>query len=216
MPQKTKRAEPRPYHHGDLRTALLREAEAILESDGMPGLTLRAISRRAGVSHAAPNNHFGDLTGLLSELAAVGYTRFGAMLSEAMTEAGEEPRARLKAMGRAYVGFARRHPGLFSLMFRSEALDASRPALRDAIAEVRTALRVAASARAPRKTLTPLELAAEATALWSLVHGFSVLMLDGRLDGTIKALPGREDSESLLEAVLMVARVGHQNDMKIA
>jgi AcrR family transcriptional regulator len=207
MQQRTKRRESRPYHHGDLRTALLREAEAILESDGVPGLTLRAISRRAGVSHAAPNNHFGDLTGLLSELAAVGYTRFGAMLGDAMTEAGEEPRARLKAMGRAYVGFARRHPGLFSLMFRSEVLDSSRPALREAIAEVRAALRAAALARSPGKTQAPLQLAAQATALWSLAHGFSVLMLDGRLDATVKAIPGREDSESLLEAVLTVTRV---------
>jgi AcrR family transcriptional regulator len=208
MRQKTRRAEPRPYHHGDLRTVLLREAEAILESGGMLGLTLRAISRQAGVSHAAPNNHFGDLTGLLSELAAVGFTRFGSMLSDAMAEAGEEPRARTKAMGLAYVGFARRHPGLFSLMFRSEILDASRPALREAIAETRNTLRAAAIARTAAKALTPLQLAAQATALWSLAHGFSVLMLDGRLDGTITALPGREDAAGLLEAVLTATHVG--------
>src|ERR1700761_2921783 len=98
MIQRTKRAKPRPYHHGDLKIALLREAETILESDGIPSLTLRSISRRAGVSHAAPNNHFGDLTGLLSELAAVGFSRFGTMLGEAMTKAGADPYDRMKAM----------------------------------------------------------------------------------------------------------------------
>src|SRR5215813_707117 len=108
MQHKTKRAQSRPYHHGDLRAALLREAEAILESDGIPSLTLRSISRRAGVSHAAPNNHFGDLTGLLSELAAVGFNRFGTMLGEAMAKAGADPYDRMKAMGLAYVGFARK------------------------------------------------------------------------------------------------------------
>ena len=62
-----------PYHHGDLHEALLQAAVQVLERDGLPGLTLRAVAREAGVSHAAPTHHFGDLTGLLSELAAIGF-----------------------------------------------------------------------------------------------------------------------------------------------
>jgi hypothetical protein len=69
-------------------------------------------------------------------------------------------------------------------------------------------LRAAAQKRAPEKRLAPLQIAAQSIALWSLVHGFAVLMLDGRLEGTLKALPGREDSESLLQAVLTTTRVG--------
>src|SRR5262249_16154269 len=69
-----------PYHHGSLPEAMLRAAETILERDGIGGLTLRAAAREAGVSHAAPKNHFGDVMGLLSDLAAVGFARFrGAM-----------------------------------------------------------------------------------------------------------------------------------------
>src|ERR1700744_2758366 len=102
----------RPYHHGDLKSALLAEAETILERDGIQALTLRAAARAAGVSHAAPANHFDDLTGLLSELAAVGFNRFSAALMAAMETAGGDPRARSNAMGAAYVRFARAHPGL--------------------------------------------------------------------------------------------------------
>jgi AcrR family transcriptional regulator len=203
------RAKPRPYHHGDLKTALLEAAEAILESDGVPGLSLRSIARRAGVSHAAPNNHFGDLTGLLSEVAAIGFRRFGTMLGEAAAKAGSDPRTQARAMGRAYVGFARDQPGLFSLMFRSELLDPSRPSLRDAIDEARGLLRTAVSARATRDALTPLQRAAQATVLWSLVHGFAVLLLDGRLNGILNSLPDREGAEGLLEAVLLTARIGN-------
>src|SRR2546428_13116555 len=72
-----------PYHHGDLHAALLAAAERVLERDGLAGLTLRAAAREAGVSHAAPTHHFGDLTGLLSELAAIGFRRF----NEAMVAA---------------------------------------------------------------------------------------------------------------------------------
>src|SRR5271155_3479730 len=106
MTKPASRRPRRPYHHGDLKVALLAAAERILEQDGIQGLTLRAIARKAGVSHAAPNNHFGDLTGLLSELAALGYRRFGAAVEAATVAAGSDPASRMKSMGTAYVSFA--------------------------------------------------------------------------------------------------------------
>jgi AcrR family transcriptional regulator len=198
----------RPYHHGDLKAALLAEAETILERDGVQALTLRAAARAVGVSHAAPANHFGDLTGLLSELAAVGFNRFAAALGAAMGTAGDDPRTRSSAMGAAYVNFARTYPGLFLLMFRGERLDTSRPALRDAIGASRQALRAVARAIAPEKAASPLRMAAQAAALWSLVHGFAMLLLDGRLDGTIRALPDGDTADDLLDAVLAATRIG--------
>src|SRR5262249_22221762 len=115
-----------PYHHGSLREAMLRAAECILERDGIGGLTLRAAAREAGVSHAAPKNHFGDVMGLLSDLAAVGFARFQATM-EANVRTSDSARARLEAIGRGYITFAQTHPDLFLLMFRSERLDFSRP-----------------------------------------------------------------------------------------
>src|SRR5271156_1021705 len=82
----------RRYHHGDLHAALVAAAEEILERDGIQALTLRATARAAGVSHAAPAHHFGDLTGLLSDLAAGGYVRFAAELANAMESAGQDPK----------------------------------------------------------------------------------------------------------------------------
>src|ERR1700730_15803154 len=69
-----------PYHHGDLREALLQAAERVLERDGLAGVTLRAVARAAGVAHPAPPHHFGDLTGLVSELAAIGFRQFNATM----------------------------------------------------------------------------------------------------------------------------------------
>src|SRR5689334_17132119 len=71
----------RPYHHGSLPQALLAAAEAVLKRAGIAGLTLRAIAREAGVSHTAPQHHFGDTAGVLSELAATGFMRLTASMA---------------------------------------------------------------------------------------------------------------------------------------
>ena len=195
--------ESRRYHHGDLKSAMLAEAETILEQQGIQALTLRAAARAVGVSHTAPVNHFGDLTGLLSELAAVGFNRFSVALGSARTTS-DDPVSQAKAIGRAYVAFARAHRGLFALMFRSERLDASRPALRTAIEAARETLRPTGTVKA----VPPLQQAAQGVARWALVHGFAMLLLDGRLDGLIGSLADGTDADTLLEAVLAAIRIG--------
>ncbi|WP_426610957.1 TetR/AcrR family transcriptional regulator [Bradyrhizobium sp. McL0616] len=195
------------YHHGDLKSAVLLAAEKILERDGLQAVTLRAVTRAVGVSHTAPKNHFDDLTGLLSELAAVGYLRFAEALAEAGNSTSGDARDRLRAMGSAYVAFARVHPKLFLLMFHSERLDMKRPSLLAAIDESRQSLRTAVISAAEAKPMKPVQVAARATASWALVHGLAMLLLDGRLRNTMASLPG-VDAETFLEAVLDAARVG--------
>ena len=103
----------RPYHHGALRGALLEAAEQVLLREGVEGLTLRAVAREAGVSHAAPKNHFDNLEGLLSDLAAIGFERFRTMMLAEATN-GDEPRDAFNATGRGYVAFAKQTPAAFS------------------------------------------------------------------------------------------------------
>ena len=173
-----------PYHHGDLRTALLAAAEATLERDGFQSLTLRAVARAAGVSHAAPAHHFGDLAGLLSDLAATGYVRFRTAVLARMADAGPAPADRLHAMGRGYVQFAQDHPRLFLLMFRSERLDPQRPALREAMGNAYAALATAASAAAGPDAAgsdAPSSHLADIAAAWAIAHGLALLLIDGRL-----------------------------------
>jgi AcrR family transcriptional regulator len=212
-PQRKTRTGPRQagrrpgYHHGALKQALLQAAERILERDGIQGLTLRAAAREAGVSHAAPKNHFGDLSGLLSELAAVGFERFAAAMKARVGDA-DTPDRRMDAIGLGYVAFARAHPGLFLLMFRSERLDLSRPALRDAVEASSRVLSGAVEARRGEQIGSSLTLpqAAAIAAAWSLVHGFSMLLLDGRLKGLMARLPAGTDPDTLLAAILGAAK----------
>jgi AcrR family transcriptional regulator len=203
-PRKAKASEASPYHHGDLHDALLKAAERVLEHDGLAGLTLRAVAREAGVSHAAPTHHFGDLTGLVSELAAIGFRRFNA----AMAAAGAidaPPLMKAMARAKAYVAYAQARPGMYGLMFRTERLDMTRPSLHEAagasFAGLASAVGIGLQQQTSDEALS-LEQAAAIARAWSLVHGFTTLLLDGRLNDILKRLPKGTTVETLLDAML--------------
>jgi AcrR family transcriptional regulator len=199
-------AETSPYHHGALRDALLEAAERVLERDGLSGLTLRAVAREAGVSHAAPTHHFGDLTGLVSELAAIGFRQFNDAMAAAC---GAElaPMQRAMARAKAYVAYAQAHPGMYGLMFRTERLDYSRPSLHEAAGASFAGLAGAVAAKrheAISEDALTLDQSAAIARAWSLVHGFTMLLLDGRLQDILRRLPEGTDSETLLDAMLKI------------
>jgi AcrR family transcriptional regulator len=196
--------ESAPYHHGALRDALLAAAERVLERDGLAGLTLRAVAREAGVSHAAPTHHFGDLTGLVSELAAIGFRQFNVAMAAARA-AAETPPQKAMAAARAYVRYAEAHPGMYGLMFRTERLDMTRPSLREAAEASFAGLAGAVAAQRQEqisKEGLSLQQGAAIARAWSLVHGFTMLLLDGRLGDILRCLPKGTDAESLLDAMM--------------
>ncbi len=196
--------EAAPYHHGALHGALLEAAERVLERDGLAGLTLRAVAREAGVSHAAPTHHFSDLTGLVSELAAVGYRQFNAAMTAAAV-AGTSLTEQATARAKAYVAFARAHPGMYGLMFRAERLDMKRPSLHEAanasFAGLVDAVGASRHEQISEEALS-LDQAAAIVRSWSLLHGFSMLLLDDRLSDVLRRIPKGTDVDTLLEAML--------------
>jgi len=110
----------RRYHHGDLRNALLAEAERTLRERGAQALSLRELARAAGVSHGAPRRHFADRQALLDALAQTGFQRLGDSLRAAVDRAGEDFEARLGAVAAAYIRFAIADPALLELMFAAK------------------------------------------------------------------------------------------------
>lgn len=159
----------RGYHHGDLRRALLTAAVEVIREAGPGAVNLRELARRTGVSHAAPQHHFGDKVGLLTALAQEGYE----LLAEALAGAGED----LLAAGAAYVRFAVGHPAHFQVMFQPNLYRRDDPGVAAAAARTRSAL-YAGLRNLPRP---PGEQALAAVAAWSIVHGFATLWLGGGL-----------------------------------
>jgi AcrR family transcriptional regulator len=205
-------AKDAPYHHGALRDALLEAAERVLEREGLSGLTLRAVAREAGVSHAAPTHHFGDLAGLVSELAAIGFQQFNTAMAAAGAAEGS-PTEKAMARAKAYIAYAQAHPGVYGLMFRTERLDMSRPSLKQAASAAFAGLAGAIGASRHEQIseqALSLDQAAAIARAWCLVHGFTMLLLDGRLCDILRRLPEGTDVETLLEAMLRspIARPG--------
>lgn len=138
--------EAAPYHHGDLRRALLGAAEAVLERGGHTALSLREVARGAGVSHNAPYRHFADREALLATLAAEGFTRLAGALTDAAAAAAQG--GRLRAAGRAYLRFARAHQALYLLMFGPDVRTSAHPTLAAAADAAMAALRAAGAVHA--------------------------------------------------------------------
>lgn len=188
-----------PYHHGDLRNALVQAGLKSLERAGPDALSLRAIAADLGVSHAAPAHHFGTLTGLRTALATVGYARFGTAMKIARENAGPDPEAQMRAVGVSYIDFAESSPALFRLMFTAPLLDWSEATLQVAATAARQELIEICRPAADRLGLVdPVMRGALERLVWSSVHGFAHLSVSGQFDAQCPPEAGLLDIAALL------------------
>ncbi len=165
-------ADTRPYHHGDLRRALVDAAIRILEREGPSALSLRAVAREAGVSPAAPYHHFKDKGELLEAVAHVGWEALGDGMAAVQ---GEVPdlSSLMTEIGVAYVRFSQDHPALYRVMYDTARDKDSLPeGMQDkedgAYCLVRNTFRDAAGPEVPD---VDIELAT--IAAWCAAHGLA-------------------------------------------
>ncbi|MGY1712769.1 TetR/AcrR family transcriptional regulator [Geodermatophilus sp. SYSU D00758] len=195
-------SEPRPYHHGDLRRELLRQAADMVAADGVAQVSLRELARRAGVSHAAPAHHFGDKRGLLTALAVEGYTLLAERLAGVAQETGD-----FLEVGVAYVSFATEHPAHFEVMYRPGLYDADDSAVTAARGRAAAALYGGAATRLPGADDPAVRTAG--LAAWSLVHGFASLWNSGALPTGLGPDPAAAARQ--VAAVLFTGRSRHRS-----
>ncbi len=184
-------AESRPYHHGDLRRALIDAARRLLESDGPSALSLRAVAREAGVSPAAPYHHFKDKGELLDAVAEEGWD----MLNHALTSARAMAvgvKDKMAALGVAYVCFARDNPSLYRVMYdgsrdKEDLPEHLKMTEDSAYCQVRDTL---VEAGADPGDEVGLELAT--TAAWCAAHGLAEMASFKQFDHLKVAIGGEE------------------------
>ncbi|WP_237669250.1 MULTISPECIES: TetR/AcrR family transcriptional regulator [unclassified Rhodococcus (in: high G+C Gram-positive bacteria)] len=152
----------------NLRTRLVDAGVRLLESEGQGGLTIRAVTREAGVSHGAPRRYFPTLSALSAAVARVGLVDMGAALHRAALQT-MSPQEALHAIADAYVDFAAQRPAMFALIFRHDLLEGSGENLRLASRPLFEALIAAVDAVAPENPQFT------ALRLWTSVHGIAAL-----------------------------------------
>lgn len=171
-----------PYHHGDLRAALVEAALSILEETGLSALSLRETARRVGVSHAAPYHHFADLDALADAVAAEGFRLQKAAMEAARGGGSATGPDALRAYGAVYAEFATRHPALFRLMYTRERVRDDRESeLARAGAD---AFRILVDGICQASGCPHERAKSIALLLWSSMHGLALLWLDGQLAWT--------------------------------
>ena len=175
----------RAYHHGDLRNSLLCAGRALLELEGLTALSLRAVAKRAGVSHAAPYRHFASREALLAELAVEGFVELRSVLHDAAHTGLSDDR--IANLGGAYMRFVARRPALARLMFGPQL--PNRDSFPDlAIAADAIGDEIGQALRDPALGLV----------VWAAVHGLAILILENVVDlgqrrSGIDVLPSRAE-----------------------
>lgn len=184
----TSPARDRPYHHGDLRNALVRAAAALAEKGGPEAVTIRAAAREAGVTPTATYRHFDNQLDLLHAAKVEANDRMAAVILDLLdeppagTEAGEVAIARLRAAGRGYVRFAVTQPGLFKTAFtRASVDDEDLPPLDERLAGAApyAFLSSVLDDLVAAGRLDPAYRPGAETGPWAAVHGLSMLLIDG-------------------------------------
>lgn len=166
--------DSKPYHHGDLRRALIEAARTIVERDGAQALSLRGVAREAGVSPAAPYHHFKDKQELMLAVGQLGFEQLGVAMEREVDGVGGSVQERITAIGIAYILFARDNPALYRLMYDcARNMEALPPDVHEkehsAYAMVRNAMVDAGRA----DEASPIDVELATTAAWCAAHGLA-------------------------------------------
>lgn len=187
------------YHHGQLREGLLAAALELLDSEGVDAVTVRAVARAAGVAHSAPANHFKDRRALLTGLAV---EIFKARAEEAVAlfnDGSSAPKERIKRFAHEWLGFGLAFPHRYRLIWRRDCLDPEDITLNAEMDRIYDPLVTLFNEAGGQNGVSPQS---QAIALWSLLHGYISMRLDGNLVAAQDEVTGQPRENAILESWL--------------
>lgn len=164
--------------HGDLRMELLREGLALLDTQGIEGVTIRAVARNAGVAHSAPANHFPSRQTMLTAIAATVFADLADLTVAAITDFADRPEQAIQAFAETCFQFAFDTPNRYQLIWQRHLIDQDDPALAKEMDRVYSAL---LSLQQQDHVNHRVDIETDAIAIWSMIHGYISMRLDGNL-----------------------------------
>ncbi|WP_048308560.1 TetR/AcrR family transcriptional regulator [Halomonas sp. PR-M31] len=184
------------YHHGNLRAQLVEAVRVLLEQKGPEGFSVSEASRLAGVSTAAPYKHFKDKPDIMRAVAMEGMCRLRSAMLESLERQSHRSLDRIIAIGRAYIGFARKEPGVFRMMFGQQDRDGVEADMQ-AAGEAAFDVLISEVATYMNRELDDLDVRRNAYLLWTFVHGHAFL----EIDQTMAPDGHKPDETYLLETI---------------
>lgn len=175
--------------HGDLRVELLREGLKLLDTQGIEGITIRAVARNAGVAHSAPANHFPNRQAMLTAIAGIVFADLADLTIEAISDLTDKPEQAILAFAEACFQFAFDKPNRYQLIWQRQLIDQDDPAVAKEMDRVYSSL---LSLLRQDKVQHRVDIETDAIAIWSMIHGYIGMRLDGNLvaaEDTVTKLP---------------------------
>ncbi|MBK8973387.1 MAG: TetR/AcrR family transcriptional regulator [Hahellaceae bacterium] len=193
--------EGRAYHHGDLKPSLLEVALQVLDTEGLEAVSIRRLARELGVAHSAPANHFATRKDLLTGMAEVCFDELSLGSAACPDDVGcPRDESALKALYRATLNYGLRYPNRYRMMFRWGDLNAEDTGLQTRIEILYRRLMQCMASTGGDTPLFSNET--RAIALWSMLHGYMVMRIEGTIQGgfhdEINGMPREEALFALL------------------
>lgn len=186
---KTKQKRTAGQKHGDLRLELLREGLSLLDQKGIEGVTIRAVARNVGVAHSAPANHFPSRQAMLTAIATIVFTDLADQTTDAISQLSAKPEQAIQAFAETCFQFAFKNPHRYQLLWQRQLIDQDDPELEVQMDRVYAAL---LSMLQPDQANHRVDIETDAIAIWSMIHGYISMRLDGNLvaaQDTVAKLP---------------------------
>jgi AcrR family transcriptional regulator len=187
------------YHHGQLREVLLQAALERLDAHGVDAVTIRAVARDAGVSHAAPANHFADRRQLLTALAVNCFLDLDRRIVAALDASDGDQRDRAALLAECVIDYGLTYPWRYRLLWRWDLLDQTNPAFVEAMEAIYDKLLKTVSDAGQPGTLSRETYG---IALWSIVHGYVSLRLEGLFVAAADEASGIPRHRAIIDALL--------------
>ena len=182
MESHIERQKPKPYHHGDLRNALIQAGLELLAEGGAQELDLRKVARRAGVSHAAPYRHFANKQALIAAINEEGFHMLAERIRSTLNEVSDEPSEQLLGVALAYVRFAKENPWLMREMFSGITIERETfESLHTASKSVYRLYAEVIRSGQERGKIVDGDPTALAGVLWSVLHGLAMLIIENQM-----------------------------------
>lgn len=197
----TKRTANSPYHHGHLRPALLNSAFTLLDQSGLESVTIRAVAREIGVAHSAPANHFKDRKALLTAMATDIFAELvevitAQLASRSSTPTPKDRRARIGVFAETLINFGLSQPHRYRLLWRRDCLDDTDEGLQNGMDQIYDALLAELGANETGRSEET-----DAIALWSMLHGYISMRLDGNLIAKSDSVSGVTRHKAIVDAL---------------